>query len=209
MKNLPSNIWGTKLFFILAVACFCLAGAVTGFASEGGEAAGHADWALRLKDFGWRTLNFTLLVAILGWGVAKMDIKSLLAARQKSVEKSIREAAEEREAAEKKFVEYSEKLDKASSEIDDIHASIKLEAELEKKRILEDAALSAKRIIELSAAAADQEIQKARMALREEAARLSVQLAARTLKDIITKNDQDRFVNEFIDDYNTKVEKRN
>jgi F-type H+-transporting ATPase subunit b len=209
MKKLTSNIRGKKVFFIATAVCFCLAVSIAGFASEGGEAAGHANGAAQLKDFGWRILNFSLLVAILAWAVIKGNVKGLLEDRRKSVEKSLHEAAEARAAAERKCAEYTEKLEKASREIDDIYASIKLEAELEKKRILEEAILAAERIKEQAAASANQEIQKARTALREEAARLSVQLAARTLKELVSRNDQDRFINEFIDDYNTKVEKAN
>jgi F-type H+-transporting ATPase subunit b len=81
MNNLTSNIRGNKVFFIVTAVCFCLAVAVTGFASEGGEAAGHANGAAQLKDFGWRVLNFSLLVAILAWAVIKGNVKGLLAAR--------------------------------------------------------------------------------------------------------------------------------
>lgn len=207
MKNTASKVMGNKPLFIAASVCICLVLSTIGFAAEGSQAAGHANGAAQLKDFGWRALNFLLLVAILAWALKKADVKGLLAARRESVEKALREAAEARDAAERKFAEYSEKLEKASKEIDDIYASIKRETELEKGRILAEARAAAERIKEQSASAAQQEIQKARTALREEAAVLAVQLAARTLKDRVAKNDQDRFINEFIDGYLTKVEK--
>jgi F-type H+-transporting ATPase subunit b len=207
MKNTASKVTGNKPLFIAAFVCICLVLSTIGFASEGSQAAGHANDAAQLKDFGWRILNFLLVVAILAWALKKADVKGLLASRRESVEKALREAAEARDAAERKFVEYSEKLEKASKEIDDIYASIKQEAEMEKGRILAEARAAAERIKEQSASAAQQEIQKARTALRKEAAGLAVQLAARTLKERVAKNDQDRFVNEFIDGYLTKVEK--
>jgi len=207
MKTLTSKIRENKPFFIAAVAGICLMVAASCFASEGSEAAGHAQGAAQLKDFGWRVLNFSLVVAILVWAMKKGNVKGLLAARQESVEKTLREAAEAREAAERKLAEYTEKLEKATMEIDEIYSSIKLEVEAEKSRILAEARVAAERIKEQSATAAAQEIQKARKVLREEAARLSVQLATQTLQQSVAKTDQDRFINEFIDDYLTKVEK--
>ena len=207
MKTLTSKIRANKPFFIATTASICLMVAVSCFASEGSEAAGHANGVAQLKDFGWRVLNFSLVVAILAWAIKKGNVKGLLAARQESVEKTLRDAAEAREAAERKLEEYTEKLEKATREIDEIYLSIKLEAEAEKSRILAEAGAAAERIKEQSAAAADQEIQKARKELREEAARLSVQIATQTLQQRVAKTDQDRFINEFIDDYLTKVEK--
>jgi F-type H+-transporting ATPase subunit b len=206
MKSLSSKFRENKPFFIATTAVTCLLIAISCFA-EGGEAAGHANGIVQLKDFGWRVLNFSLVVAILAWAIKKGNVKGLLAARQESVEKTLREAAEAREAAERKLEEYTEKLEKATREIDEIYSSIKLEAEAEKSRILAEAGAAAERIKEQSAAAAEQEIQKARKELREEAARLSVQLATQNLQQRVAKTDQDRFINEFIDDYLTKVEK--
>lgn len=207
MNKTALNLFGRKTFLVPAALCLCLLGAAACFAAEGGQAADHAHTMAQMKDFGWRILNFSIVVAILVWGAKKANIKGLLAARREGVEKMLRDAEEAREAAEMKYREYSDKLEKASREIDDIYAAIKEEAELEKARILEEAKATAERIREQAADAAKQEIQKARGELREEAARLSVQLATKALEERLEKNDQDRFVNEFIDEYLTKVEK--
>ncbi len=207
MKKTALKLLGMKTFLVPAAFSLCLAGAAACFAAEAGQAADHAHTVAQLKDFGWRILNFAIVVAILVWAVKKADIKGLLAARREGVEKALRDAEEAREAAEMKYREYSEKLEKASREIDEIYAAIKQETEMEKARILAEADATAERIREQAADAARQEIQKARSELREEAARLSVQLATQTLKERMGKNDQDRFVNEFIDEYLTKVEK--
>ena len=194
----------TVLFTIAFSAC--LAGAAVCLAAEGSEAAHHANNAAQLKDFGWRVLNFSIVFAILYWAAKKANVKGLLSARREGVEKALKEAAEMRDAAERKLREYSEKLEAASREIDEIYASIKKETEAEKNRILEEAAIAAVRIKEQAAASAKQEVQKARTELREEAARLSVQLAAQSLKERVEAKDQDRFINEFIDEYLNKAE---
>jgi F-type H+-transporting ATPase subunit b len=207
MNKTASKITGRKTFLVSAAFSLCLLGAAACFASEGGQAADHANTLAQMKDFGWRILNFLIVVAILVWAAKKADIKGLLSARREGVLKALRDAEEARETAEMKHREYSEKLEKASREIDEIYAAIKQETEAEKARILAEANITADRIREQAAAAAKQEIQKARTELREEAARLSVQLATQALKDRMGKNDQDRFVNEFIGEYLNRVEK--
>jgi len=206
MKRFALKVIGNKTFLFNLAFCTCLAAAEVCLAAEGGEAAHHGVSAAQLKDFGWRVLSFLILVAILAWAVKKANVKGLLAARREGVEKTLREAAEMREAAENKLKEYSEKLEKASREIDEIYEAIKKETEAEKNRILEEAEAAAKRIKEQAAASAQQEIEKARTELREEAARLSVQLAAQNLKERVEGSDQDRFINEFIGEYLNKVE---
>ena len=192
-----------------SATAFCLGilWAAAAFASEGGEAAHHGVSAAQWKDFGWRLLCFSIVFAILAWAVKKANVKGFLAARRDAIEKALRDAAEAREEAERQHREYSEKLEKASQEIDEIYAAIKRETETEKNRILAEAQVTAERIREHAQSAARQEVQKARQELREEAARLSVELAAQALRERVGKSDQDRFVNDFIGEYLTKVEK--
>lgn len=196
------NGW-TKALAVPALACLVLVGmAVLGFASEGGEGAHHVDTAKQMKDFGWRVLDFAVLVMIAVWALKKANVKGALADRQAGIEKALKEAIEAREAAEKKFAEYSEKLDKANKEIDDIYAAIRKEGELEKERIVAEAREMAEKIKGQASAAADQEVLKARAELRGEAARLAVQMAEQALREHVNKDDQDRLVKEYL----TKVE---
>ena len=209
MRNRASGRKGKTVFLLSTATIFCLCAVFAAgcFASEGGEAVHHAVSAAQLKDFGWRILNFSIICIILAWAVKKANVKGLLADRRESVRKALQDAADAREAADRKYREYTEKLEKASHEIDAIYDAIKREAEAEKERILAEATVMAERIKEQAASVARQEILRARRELREEAARLSVEVAAKTLRETVEKADQDRFVDEFIDDYLTKVEK--
>lgn len=191
---------GQFLPVIITVAtCLLLVGlAAAGFAAEGGEGAHHVDSAKQMKDFGWRVLDFAVLVAIAVWALKKADVKGSLAARQAGIAKALQDAVEAKEAAEKKFAEYADKLAKANKEIDAIHAAIKKEGELEKERIIAEAKASAEKIKEQAKQAAAQEVLKARAELREEAARLAVQLAEQSLKEKIGKEDQNRLVGEYL-----------
>jgi F-type H+-transporting ATPase subunit b len=169
--------------------------AATGFASEG---PAHADSYAQLKDFGYRLFNFLILAAILAWAAKKADLKGLLAARRLQVAKTLREAEEARDEAERKLAEYSEKLEKATREIDDIYTAIRQEGEAEKIRIIAEAKETAERIREQAKINARQEVETARAELRAETARLSVQLAEATLKQAVSRADQDKFVDEYL-----------
>ncbi len=173
--------------------------ASSGFASEGGEVAHHVDSGAQMKDFGWRVLNFAVLVGIIVWALKKADVKGSLAARQADIEKSLKDAEAARDAAEAKLIEYSGKLDQASKEIDELHAAIVREGEQEKIRIIAEANIAAERIVAQAALSAEQETIKARNELRAEAARLAVEIATGKLIAAIQKTDHDRFVGEYLD----------
>lgn len=186
---------------IMAAAAVCLTVlglAAAGFAAEGGEGAHHVDTAAQMKDFGWRVLDFAVLVAIAVWALKKANAKGMLADRQRNIEKALQDANAAREAAERKFAEYSDKLAKANKEIEEIQAAIVREGEAEKARIIAEAKVAAEKIKEQAQQAAGHEVLKAKAELREEAARLAVQLAEQTLREKIRKDDQDRLVGEYL-----------
>src|SRR6185369_2187589 len=189
-----------KIIITLAYISAIVLLASAGFASEGGEGAHHADHAAgQMKDFGWRVLNFAVLVGIIVWALKKADVKGSLTARQVDIEKSLKDAEAARDAAEAKLREYSVKLDQAAKEIDELHAAIIREGEQEKARIVAEAHSAAEKIVAQAALSAEQETIKARNELRVEAARLAVELATGKLTGAIQKNDHDRFVGEYLD----------
>lgn len=159
---------------------------------------GHADSGAVIKDFIWRVINFALLVGIVVWALKKANLKGMLADRQASIEKSLREARAGREAAEAKLKEYTEKLDKATQEIEGLRLTLLQEAEVEKQRIIAEANAAAAKIVAQASLAADQEVLKAREQLRLEAAALAVELAAGKLSGAVQKADHDRFVQDYL-----------
>ena len=188
----------TPVMITAAVCLFLTALAAAGFASEGGEGAHHVDTAKQMKDFGWRVLDFSLLLALVVWALKKANVKQSLADRKAAIDKALNEAAEAKAAAEGKFNEYSAKLAAANKEIDEIYAAIRAEGEAEKARIIAEAKSTAEKIREQATQTANQEVLKARTELRSEAVRLAVQLAEQNIKDNIRKDDQDRLVGEYL-----------
>lgn len=197
-RTLQRNGWIRPVLTASAGLFIVVGMAAAGFASEGAAGAHHPDSGAVLKDFGWRVLNFALLAAILIWGMKKARVSKLLSDRQAGIEKALKDAVEAREVAEKKYAEYSDKLSKATKEIDEIYASIKKEGELEKERIIAEAKVSAEKIKEQAEQTAAREVLKARAELQAEAARLAVQLAEQSLKENVGKDDQNRLVGEYL-----------
>lgn len=172
----------------------------TGFAS-GGEGDAHGGGhggAVQWKDFMWRCIDFAALVLIMVWAVKKADMKKALADRQTGIAKALREADEMKSAAEKKFAEYNARLAQANKETEELQKIIREDGLAEKARIIVEAKVAAEKIKAQAKVMADQEIVRARTELREEAARLAVQLAAQTLKSVMRPDDQDRLVGEYL-----------
>ena len=184
----------------VATLSFCLLTvllAANGFAQEA-EGAHHVDTGAQMKDFMWRCIDFAALVVIAVWGIKKADVKGSLNARRAGIERTLLEAEEARAAAEKKFQEYSVRLDQANKEIEGISINMKREGELEKERIIAEAKVAADRIKAQAESAAAQEVLKAKGELRAEAAKLAVELAEQKIAKNITKGDQDKLVGEYI-----------
>lgn len=158
---------------------------------------GHADSGVLLKDFLYRILNFSIVVAILVYFLRK-PLKKGLAGRSEEIEKALAEAKQVKEEAEAKFAEYDRKLDQATEEIAEISDAIRREGELEKQKIIENAKQMAIKIEQNAEKAAEMEIAKARRELRKEASTLAVEMAKSMLEQNFTKDDDTRLIDEYM-----------
>ncbi|MGV8057859.1 MAG: hypothetical protein AB2L12_07550 [Smithellaceae bacterium] len=190
MKNLSKSIW-LSLFFS-ALFLFLASGAG---ASGGGE-GGHD--GKKWFEFFWKTLDFVVLVGFLYWLLAA-KVKEFFVGRRQDIKDSLEKAAEQKTEAEGKFREYSEKIDKASAEIDGIFEMIKAQGVVEKQKIIEDAEKVAKKIKEDAEMRTAQELKKASDQLRAEAVKLSVQMAEEILRRNITAQDHETIVKEYME----------
>jgi F-type H+-transporting ATPase subunit b len=185
MKKTISSI---AAIFVLLVA----AGVVFAAEAEGG----HNSTEL-LKGLGLKTFNFVVLVGFLYWLLAS-KIKDFFSGRRVEIKESLEKAVERKAEAEKKYREYSEKLDKASLEIDGIFEMIKAQGITEKQKIIEDAEKTAKKMKEDASARIEQEMKKATEQLKAQAVELSVKMAEEILKRSITKDDHKAMVEDYI-----------
>jgi F-type H+-transporting ATPase subunit b len=123
----------TKSLMMAISACFVFVGIALA-SGEGEGSHGAEKWI----DLGKKTFNFVVLIGLLYWLLAA-KIKDFFVGRRAEIKENIEKAAERKTEAEKKFREYSEKLDKASLEIDNIYEMIKAQGVAEKQKIIEDA----------------------------------------------------------------------
>jgi F-type H+-transporting ATPase subunit b len=184
-----------KIPFLLSLLYLVISASIV-FASggEGGHEGGKSQWF----EFFWKTLDFVVLVVFLYWMLAD-KIKDFFVGRRKDIKESMEKSAEQKADAEKKYREYSEKLDKASAEIDGIYEMIKAQGVTEKQKIIEDAEKIALKMKEDAQARIEQEVKKASDQLRTEAVQLSVQMAEEILKRNITVQDHEVMVKEYMD----------
>lgn len=190
MKNFRQSKWSCILFVIfLLLLSTCIAYAE---GAEGGHEA--EDWI----ELGWKTFNFIILIWFLYWLLAE-KIKTFFVDRRKEIKETLENAAKQKVDAEKKYREYSEKIDKASSEIDGIIEMIKAQGLAEKQKIIDDAQKVAQKMKEDAQARIEQELQKAASQLRLEAVHLSVKMAEEILKRNITEKDHEAMIKEYMD----------
>lgn len=155
------------------------------------------DSGVLLKDFLYRLLNFSIVVAILVYFLKK-PIRNALSGRRDDIEKALAEAKKAKEEAEAKFAEYDKKLAQATQEIANISASIRKEAEREKQKIIDNAREQAAKIEQDAEKAAALEVAKARLSLQREAVQLAVGVAEDLLKKNFTKDDDSRLIDEYM-----------
>lgn len=157
----------------------------------------HVDSSVYLKDFLYRLLNFSIVVAILYYFLNK-PIRTALTGRRDDIEKALEEAKNAKAEAEAKFAEYDKKLAEATEEIAAITAAIRKEAELEKQKIVDNAREQAAKIEQDAEKAAALEVAKARQSLQQEATQLAVSIAEDMLKKNFTKDDDSRLIDEYM-----------
>ncbi len=184
------NYFSLILSLLIVLVSVCLA-----YASGGGEGHGDSD---QWKGFAFKTFNAAIIIGFLVWMLAP-KIKSFFSGRRQEIKESLESAAVQKAEAEKQYREYSEKIDKASLEIDGIFEMIKAQGVVEKQKIIEDAQKVAAKMKEDAQARIAQELNKASGQLRSEAVALSVQMAEEILKKNITTQDHEAMVKEYMD----------
>lgn len=160
----------------------------------GGDPEEGKNWV----GFGWRAFNFLVLAGLLYWLMAG-KVKDFFGSRQNDVKTTLQGLAVAKEEAEKKFAEYNARLDKATEEIQAMADLIRRQGLAEKERIIAAAERAAEKMKDDARKRMDHEMKMARHDLRDEAVRLSVQMAQEILKKNITATDHAAMVGDYID----------
>ncbi|MBA4422581.1 MAG: hypothetical protein C0390_05680 [Syntrophus sp. (in: bacteria)] len=183
------------LLYLIPCLATCLFRLTTVYASGGGETGGPdgPNW----MNFFWRSVNFIVMAGVIYWLLAK-KAKEFFTGRHREIRTALAEAATAREAAEKKFQEYSAKLEKATGEIEQISEMIRSQGLSEKERIITEAKKAGEKMKEDTQTRIDQEFKKASQQLRSETVRLSTQMAEELLRKHIQSTDHDAMVEDYI-----------
>ena len=172
-------------------------GDVTAEGHGGHGAVGGSLSAAKLKDLGWRVVNFIALMIILVYFGAK-PIGTGLAARQKKIKDEIDTLNKQRTDAENSYDEFQQKLATVESEIDKVVERAVAQAEVEKAKIIEKAELAADDIKRAADQAIQNEITEARRFLKDEVADQAAVMAEELIVKNLTADDQVKIIEDYL-----------
>jgi len=163
--------------------------------TEGGE--WHEGEHKLPPPFSMALVNFVVF-AILMYKAGGPSIARMTRERHDNIAKALEEGKRLRDEAKAKLDEYDRKLSGLQGEIDELLASIRQEAETEKRRIIADAEARAERMRRDAEQQIQAEMARVRLTLEREAVEAAVSIAERILTEKTTEADQrllaDRFV---------------
>jgi F-type H+-transporting ATPase subunit b len=161
------------------------------------EGAALSPFAGNVGNAIWTLAIFLLVVLILGkfaWG----PVLALLQERERFIHKSLADAKHDREEAEARLREYAAKIQTARAEA----AAIVEEARRDSERLREDLKQRARTEADTMIQNAERQIslqtQRAIQEIRREAVELSVAIASKIIQRNLTKEDNQRLIDEAI-----------
>jgi F-type H+-transporting ATPase subunit b len=166
--------------------------------AEGGHgAAGGSLAPAKLKDLGFRILNFIALMIILVKFGAK-PIGASLAGRQKRIKDEIEDLQAKRAEAERSYRDFEAKLASVEKDIDKIVEKAVAQAELEKVKILERAEQAAADIKRQAEMTIQKEVMEARRSLKNDVAEKAAAMAETLIVKNLTAADQVKIVEDYL-----------
>ena len=160
--------------------------------------------ALAASGKGWvetdwfRVLNFVILVAALFF-ILRKPVSTALGARIDGIKKQLADLEGQKEAAEKKLAEYSDKLSELENEAENIVADYIKQGNEAKARILKEAEASAEKLQAQARRNIEYEFNQAKKQLQAEVLEKSLAKAEEIIKEKISADDQNRLVDEYLE----------
>ncbi len=167
---------------------------------EHGGAAHHADSLspAKLKDLGFRVMNFAVLLIILVKFGAK-PIADGLNGRRQQIKDEIEELEAKKAKAAQDYKDFTAKLESVEKDVDSIVEKAVAQAEIEKTRILEAAEKSAEDIKRSATQAVANEVTAAKRALKVEATEAAALMAEELIIKNLTADDQVKIIEDYLD----------
>ena len=155
------------------------------------------------RDYLFQIVNFIILMAILIKFI-RPPLKGYLEKRHDQVKEDLQKARELSAAAEKAYKEAQQRLENVDDEIKFIREKMLSEVEMEKKRLMEEAERKANVMRAQAEQGLKEEIARIKKKLREEISLEALALAEKLVKKSITKEDQKRLVDFYIQQLGSK-----
>lgn len=169
--------------------------------AEAGHGDPHAYDSLspaKLKDLGFRVMNFIVLLIILVKFGAK-PIAESLGSRRKQIREELEDLEAKKVKAEQDYKEFTAKLESVEKEVDTIVEKAVAQAEVEKTRILEAAEQSAADIKRSAASAIANEITAAKLDLKVSTTEQAAVMAEEIIVKNLTADDQVKIIENYLD----------
>lgn len=154
----------------------------------------------KLKDFGFRIMNFAALMIILIKFLKKPMVDGLKG-RQQNIAAEFEDLETRRAEAERSYKEYEAKLAGIDDELKSMVDKAIAQGKVEKERIIAEANRAADGIKRQAEMAVQNELAEAKRRLKTEIAEQAAVMA----EEIIKKNLQDADQNKLVEDYLTKL----
>ena len=170
--------------------------------------AGDGSWAVAQETggaAGWRPLydnvmlviNFLILAALLA-KLARVPLVNFVKSRQAEISTEMKDLEEQRQAAEAAIQEAEAELAASSSRLETIKAHIVSQGQSRKAEIIAEAQKEGEMMLATARLKVDSQIQTAKDQLRAEMVDLAVQQALERLPGLITEEDNQRLVENYM-----------
>ncbi len=168
----------------------------------------HGDHhALSWYDLGGAFVNFGIWLALLAFMLRK-PLADFLVARRAAIVEGMADARRQKEAAEAKFQQYSDRIDNLDSELDRIRDDMKRAGMEERDRIVEEASKKAERMRADARFLIDQQMKQLRQDLTREAIEAAIGAAREILEKGTTVADQERLARDYLSGIKTSMAER-
>jgi F-type H+-transporting ATPase subunit b len=166
-----------------------------------GAAAAHS--GVNWGDILFQLVMFVILMALLkkfAWG----PLMGIMQQREEHVAGEISAAEQSRVEAKKLLEEQRSLLKEARSEAQVLIENAKKQGDIQREEIIAASRTEAERLKESARLEIEQQKEKAVAAIREQVASLSVLIASKVIEKELTAADQDKLINEYIQEAGEK-----
>lgn len=180
-----------NITYLLLFCIFNLVFVSIVFASGSGEEA-HPSL---VKEYAFKIFNFVVIFGIVIY-FARKPIKNMLKQRTEMIERTLKEATEAKELAQKALQEVQTRLQTKDKEIEDIINASKRSGEQERELIIEESNRLKEKLFEQAKVNIEYELKSAKEMIKAEAIEIAMELAEKKIKDKLTKEEQEKLLQE-------------